>query len=835
MTMKKMLKGLIKTEKGQALPMVLILMVVGGLILAPLLSYSTEGLKVSQAYESMADEFYAADAGIEDGLWQIKYDHLKELFSNYERYDYDATYEYPILYPVEVNDMDVEVEIENIWIPDIEEPATLAEANWLAGTDKLIIAGCVPAELTQQVKIHYKKEEGDPEQLFITSIGIWLPPGYSYDGEGEDSAALEEALAELGYALETDSYKGGEAVVWSNFSDPPSFTAPLPGVREQDNPMTCTLNFNFKRDNPESRRNPAAVSWLTTSPFIGFTYTWDADIRVFHIKSFAKAEDSLTDGTTIDAYAIKSDPRQLVSGINGDYRATGNTLMLDLLSNPPYERDKLLSESAATVNDIPANAHVDAAFLYWSAFLEPGEEQETLFIDTCDDIHQYWDPGSDWSDYHLYSTYAFQAHHNPDGDPELVMKEEEARELGIYEPGTVTVSLDYRKGGQIEIYDCLEYAFYNEDNGWSDWETIFCDDQGPDGAGYMWKTKEIVVPEEYLTANFRMKFQIEGFAEYGETCYIDNIKVTVETEEEIVADTEIRLEIGEHGQVYLEDDEYGNPTVPAEGTESIFAKSWTLLENDNPQTGQLAGYSYACKADITPLVQAYTEHGNETYTVGDVYGDVNSLWSYAGWSLIIIYSSPETQRHQLYLFDDFLYLAPHEAGLSFPISGFLVPDPITDPDTGEITEETAATITCFVGDGDDYWSGDFIAINPEPEGAQGPEIANKYKLFDGIELYAEWGWPWPGMDNTKYGPNNVWNSRSEGFEGDGVDIDTFYVTWESGLIAPGDSSAKIVISYASTEPPTGYGGAELIDFIYIIIAFRSEAVTGGTVTYLIEG
>ncbi len=827
MKMKRMLKRLIKTEKGQALPMVLILMVIAGLILAPTLTYTTSGLKVSQAYERMADEFYAADAGVEDGLWQIKYDHLEELFGNYERYDYDTEYG---PYDLNVNGIDVEVKIENVWVADIAEPADLDEANRLAGTDKLIIAGCVSAELTQQVKIHYKQETGDPD-LYITSIGVWLPPGYSYDESGEDSVALEEALAaaELDYTRDIDDHKGGEVVVWS-FDEPAPLTA-FPGVSETDNPMTYSFTFNFLRDNPASQRNPEAVSWLTASGVAGFPYSWDADVSVYHINSVAGGDD----GTTIDAYAIKSDPRQLVSGINGDYRAIGNTLMLNL--EPDWfgpVRDHLLADSDATVNNIPANAHVDAAFLYWSAWLIAGEEEETVFIDTCDDIYEYWWPEIDWSSYrHPWYSWVFQAHHYSGGNPELVMKNPVP--LSIYE--SVTLSFKYWTGGRLDGNEGLDYAFSSDGGGtWSGWYNVFY------GSSSTWpQTFTTAIPEEYLlTANFKMKFRIRDFDDGGmggdEYCYIDDIKITGKLEQETIADTEVRLEIdGE--QVYLEDDEYGNPTVPAQGTENIFANSWKVVANeDTPEND----YSYCCKVDVTPLVQEFTDgHGNATYTVGDVEGtdDADSQWAYAGWSLIIVYSSPETQRHQLYLFDlatgDFRYIAPNGPGISFPISGFLVPDPITDPDTGEIIEETAATITCFLGDGDDYYSGDFIAINA-PEGLEGPEIPNSYKLWDSIPLYAEWGWPMPRMDNIDGSPNNVWNSRSTGFGGeevDGVDIDTFEVSWESGLIEPGDSSATIVLNFAGSELYT----AELLNFIYLIIAFRSETVTGGTITYLIEG
>jgi len=69
--MKRIMNKVARGERGQALIIVLILMVVGGLIIAPLLSYMSSGLIVGRVYEKMADELYAADAGVEDAAWQI--------------------------------------------------------------------------------------------------------------------------------------------------------------------------------------------------------------------------------------------------------------------------------------------------------------------------------------------------------------------------------------------------------------------------------------------------------------------------------------------------------------------------------------------------------------------------------------------------------------------------------------------------------------------------------------------------------------------------------------------------------------------------------------------
>jgi len=69
--MKRKLKELVREETGQAFILVLILLLLGGLIMAPLLGFMGTGLKAGQAYEQRMAELYAADAGIEDAILKI--------------------------------------------------------------------------------------------------------------------------------------------------------------------------------------------------------------------------------------------------------------------------------------------------------------------------------------------------------------------------------------------------------------------------------------------------------------------------------------------------------------------------------------------------------------------------------------------------------------------------------------------------------------------------------------------------------------------------------------------------------------------------------------------
>ena len=201
-------------------------------------------------------------------------------------------------------------------------------------------------------------------------------------------------------------------------------------------------------------------------------------------------------------------------------------------------------------------------------------------------------------------------------------------------------------------------------------------------------------------------------------------------------------------------------------------------------------------------------------------GDTRNEWSYAGWSLIIIYTSPFTKGHQLYIYDTFTY-ADHytdidptgkTSGPGGVVSGFLVPQPIP----GELY---AANMTAFVGEGDWCYSDDFLAFNaPARYWNNASEIPdnNPSRLWDGLNL--------PDHNNTQAHPDNVWNSHAKSGFNDGVDIKTFYITWLSGLLHPGDTSARI-------DLPTGI---DVWNLVYMIFSFRSATTTGGNLYFLIK-
>jgi len=71
--MKIDMKRLIRDEKGAAMVLAVILLLVGGLIAAPLLAHMGTGVIAGEVYARRTAELYAADAGVEDAMWKIQH------------------------------------------------------------------------------------------------------------------------------------------------------------------------------------------------------------------------------------------------------------------------------------------------------------------------------------------------------------------------------------------------------------------------------------------------------------------------------------------------------------------------------------------------------------------------------------------------------------------------------------------------------------------------------------------------------------------------------------------------------------------------------------------
>jgi len=782
-------------ESGQAFLIVLIFLMLGSLTLVPTLVHISTALKTGEIYEESTNAIYAADSGIEDAIWQIKYDRLGVLFGDTENYAYifGANCTYSLDDPI--NDFTTEVTIENVWLPTVPNPyASPADAKAVIEcditdnqTNRVVITDTALDDQYFRIKIDFYPAEDETNPLELSSIGVWIPLGFSYVGPSN--------LEEDPYYFDSPTIStqpGGQAVVW-DFSPPVEFDdLPL------SIPTSAVITFEYSSNVTGAR--PAAVAWIVTSGALSseIPMVWDIDTKIYKVTSTAG-------DTTVEAYPSRCDIRQLGGAFPGDYLAIGKTLMRNADGDYNEIREVLDAESTSNTKfpdetyRIPMNATVVDAYLYWSGWYQCHDNSSSsiFWADTCSNTDNWTKTGSDWHDGGSY----IQGHYDNDNENDRWLELTSPVNLNGRLPGSVVVGWQHFESGNLEPIsdetdgDALQYQLY-DGTSWSSLYTAFDNDIGTSAQEYYF-----ILPTEYYSANFKIRFYLHGFANNDEYCRIDNIHICS------VVDSSITFKIGDPG----------NPDYSG----ALSALNYHVLENASE-----GEYSYACVQKVKTLLESYSVNGtgqnptgNGIYTVGGVMGDTGEHWSYAAWSLIIIYSSPETAGHQIYLFDRFAF-CQQNTNLDFDfddegggdISGFIIPERIGN-------EVNAATISCFVGEGDKVWHDDFIALNaPEIYRTQPQNIPNEYKLWDGITTDY----------NSAVSPNNVWNARSLGTNEaviDGFDIDTFFITWESGMLHADDTQMHIDI-YTETDN---------WNLIYIIMSVRSKATIGGTTHYVIRG
>ena len=249
-------RNIIRQQDGLALTFVLVLLAIGMLIITPLLSYMSTGLGAGTVFQNKSNELYAADAGIEDGLWQVKTDHIQTFTSPqpYNPYDFSTQWDYAL--PELVNGENPNVAISNIWIPsNIPAPADPEFAADMIANGKLVVTGSVTGSLTYQIKVTYYRDASD--SVANTDSG-YMAAAWLYLCHG--SSNLEDNIMAPYYpvSVTVNAHDSGQAVIWT-FDNDTLFAgdadwpvvAPFPGVDSSQNPMTGTITFNFTAQQPE--------------------------------------------------------------------------------------------------------------------------------------------------------------------------------------------------------------------------------------------------------------------------------------------------------------------------------------------------------------------------------------------------------------------------------------------------------------------------------------------------------------------------------------------------------------------------------------------------------
>ncbi len=891
----KQVTKLIKSEKGIALSIALVLLALGGLVITPLLFHLYTGVSSEKIYRERMKLNYAVDAGVEDGIWKADNDAVP-----LDPFDYTTVYSYTL--PTAINDKDVNVDIQQVWLLDGLESDINGTTPAIPPLS--ITGGVINSEGDFEIRLGYDMPE---VELLVDSVAVWLPPDFAYVNNSSDIITEENPTQTV--------WNGGTVLRWDfypavNFDDLPTITSGDPGEGGLqpaiELPSVRILSFKVT---PEGELARGSYCWFRTEDPNNYL-CFDSNITIYQIN--ATATDNATGAAmTAQGYSYVSkgfDTGWLDMGetlMSGDYRAIGNTNMQDL--NLDRRRETVVDESSATINNIPSDASVVYAFLYWSGWkdysgsMEPDKQvlfrveaapdfllpntvgnytecdpvgaannfqctnevvsdEDTTYVQTgyspevlrpngsgtytqCSRQPGYsnnWqcvdeetpDDGStyvytEWGDTER-DTYNLQNHTSGNGTINSVTVHIRSRSTSYWQ--------NKRFETMIRTYGNSYYGTETwVGNSWTDLSTTY-NTNPSNGQPWTWsqidaleagvrqydlgyygdaQTTQVYVEVDYGPTGEEEKdtYQLSDLTELPAA--ISSITVYTETKGTTSPDTHVaQTIIRTHGTDY-----YGaNTTLPTSYTtvsttytnnpftgnawtlnelndleagvkhydngsgsvrttkvyievtynilveETITASKWWLMENQAPD------YAYSCFKDVTSIVSSATTTGNAYYTVGGVYGSTGSELSYAGWSLILIYSSPSEMGTQFYLYDSLTFAGTDATG-TFLVEGFVAPG------------DAQATLTCFVGEGDDWYDNDSLQFN------------GNY-LSDATN-------PW----------NDVWNGKSSGLAGeqiDGVDIDTFDVS--SPIINPGDSSANL--TYTTQQ--------DNWDLIYHILAFRSD-------------
>ncbi|HEY78906.1 MAG TPA: hypothetical protein G4O09_07325, partial [Dehalococcoidia bacterium] len=631
-------------------------------------------------------------------------------------------------------------------------------------------------------------------------------------------------------------HHGGTALEWY-FGDPESSTGwiyfeDLPNVitgfggaspPTGEFPTKRTLTFSFS---PAGEPN-GIFSWIRTI-HNDIYLSWDTSSGVYKITSTATDSENGTH-TTLESYVGTSQLTDRVSSIYGDAWAIGNSLMRDTIPDPNHIKDERNDpfESTAEIDGIPGDATVEAAYLYWSAYkrypddigdvttLTPAQLQaltelvdEATFITdigesriTADrvQVQRRWLGGPQgW----VYSAFK---------DVTAYLKPETSADITFAPVGGPPESVDTNwVSGDAEVKITADGA--NPD------DMVLDRDPFTVEPGYT--TSKIDVPEDdspmVLTSGSTAgtydatvectngSVEIDGviIAKSGTP---DETDVSLDTPAAALPQVNITRLTSTATVVITATDIPDGGDIDVAGTETLYETGDSVthtmlgsLPDTSPDT--LTGTTYenysvfiSCTNGVvevtynagsdTVVLGAPGSHvTNGDYTVGYLEGiedeDTGDSGSYAGWSLIVIYSSPTEEAHQLFLYDTLNRInqsSPPSLSLVSTVTGFIAPD------------DFEGRMTCFVGEGDEGYTGDSIKVNdyllPRP------------------------GDPYDGVNPQ----NDVWNSLSSGLAGesiDGIDIDTFDV---SDLIDEGDNSATLKF----------YTGQDGWALIYVFLSFKT--------------
>jgi hypothetical protein len=271
----KILKRLRSGESGQALILALLMLALGGFIITPLLTFMGSGLLAGESIEEKMNGIYAADAGIEDGIYKI--------LNNLGPLTVGSSLQYTL--PDELNKKEVTVDLlfyedQVEFVQDLVGSTSGSEAH-----DEWQTAGDMdPANGIYTLTIELI-EGSTPSIEKVKGVGAWFRGVYDDPPVLTGGSDITTDFP-IGLSYEYVPYKGGTAFIWSWSSVP---DAPWFQDTGDINDRIRHLEFSF-------------TPVVEPSLYVGWVYARRADVGV------------ITSGLDFGLFQITSTATDLATG-----------------------------------------------------------------------------------------------------------------------------------------------------------------------------------------------------------------------------------------------------------------------------------------------------------------------------------------------------------------------------------------------------------------------------------------------------------------------------------------------------------------------------------------
>jgi len=220
--MKAFTKRVLQNEKGQILPSVLCLLVLGGFIVVPALNFAATNIEGCNTIEKSVNGVFAADAGVEYAYWCL-----------------ENSVTPPSQLSENINQMEVALQVEamgayTLYFGELIQAG--GHSNYL-GINGEIVWDDGAQSYKYTITVTWQSDSGKPT-IHLEEVGARLPDDYGYQIGSANN--FPENLSTAEPEESTDEY-GALMLRWA-------FSEPLPSVSESNPVETQTFYIDGEGD-----------------------------------------------------------------------------------------------------------------------------------------------------------------------------------------------------------------------------------------------------------------------------------------------------------------------------------------------------------------------------------------------------------------------------------------------------------------------------------------------------------------------------------------------------------------------------------------------------------